>query len=365
MDSPGLDSAERLEIVRELADLRTIEKGAGFEKLAFKLFAYQFARCQPYRRLCESRGIHKPDAIVSVGAIPLAPTEAFKHYRMSCFAPIAGETVFETSGTTHGTAGKHFLPNTDTYLAGAMPWFARHLLPEGGSFRFLALTGSPGEMQRSSLVHMIEAAGHRFGIDGGVDYFYSHGRLEVDELTVAIRRATQSGERVMLLVTAFALVQWIDEARARGIRVELPAGSRVMETGGYKGRTRALARDELYRRASEALGIPTRAIVNEYGMTEMSSQFYDRTLTEPDLDEDEARIKLPSPWVRSFVLNPATMQPVGEGQIGVLGHIDLANVDSCAFLMTADLARRKGDGFELLGRAEEAEARGCSLDYEA
>ena len=91
-----------------------------------------------------------------------------------------------------------------------------------------------------------------------------------------------------------------------------------METGGFKGRSRVVERDELYRLASERFRIPTRAIVNEYGMTEMSSQFYDLTLRNPELDEREARVKLPPPWVRSSVVDV----------VGKLAHAFSSRVDA-------------------------------------
>jgi hypothetical protein len=138
-----------------------------------------------------------------------------------------------------------------------------------------------------------------------------------------------------------------------------------METGGTKGRSRELAREELYRRAASILNLRTDRIVNEYGMTEMSSQFYDRTEGGRAVDPVARRIKVPPAWVRSFVLDPVTLGPVAPGQTGLLAHIDLANLDSCAFLMTGDAAVAAEDGFVLLGRLEGLELRGCSLDYEA
>ena len=122
----------------------------------------------------------------------------------------------------------------------------------------------------------------------------------------------------MLFTTAFALAHLMDAMEAAGERLALPPVSRAMETGGYKGRARELPKSELYARATDRLGLPTRAIVNEYGMTEMSSQFWDRTLAEPDLNEAAARVKLPPPWVRSRVvgLRDKVVEEAGRAAAG-------------------------------------------------
>jgi hypothetical protein len=129
-----------------------------------------------------------------------------------------------------------------------------------------------------------------------------------------------------------------------------------MDTGGFKGRSRAFPREELYRRLEAVLGIPATHCVNEYGMSEMLSQFYDRRVGEVS-----PHLYFAPPWVRTQVLHPETLQPVAPGQVGVLRHWDLANIDSVMVLQTEDLGRAEEGGFYLLGRAARAEAKGCSL----
>lgn len=339
--------------------------GDEFNDLALRLFRWQFARCEPYRRLCLAAGTGT--ALDDIARAPFVPADAFKHYRLACFPPGEGETVFHTSGTTHGHPGAHYLAATDLYDWGAMTWIERHLFPksERRPSRFLSLTASPAEAPHSSLVHMIDAAAGRFAPSRKAEYFFSGGELAFEPLGRAIGDCVARDEPAIVFTTAFALVHLLDAMETNDIEFALPPRSRVMETGGYKGRSRELDRAELYAWAARRLGIPTRAIVNEYGMTEMSSQFYDRTLSDPGMDETAARIKIPPPWVRSIVTDPATRREVADGEAGVLQHIDLANLDSCAFIATADAAIRRGDGFELVGRLPDADRRGCSLDYEA
>jgi hypothetical protein len=131
-----------------------------------------------------------------------------------------------------------------------------------------------------------------------------------------------------------------------------------METGGFKGQRRAVERPVLYSALSERFEVPVHAIVGEYGMTEMVSQFYDAA---PADDPMAPRRKTPPPWVVSLVLDPHTLEPVEEGEEGVLLHLDPAARSSAVALLTEDRGRRMGDGFELLGRMPGAAARGCSL----
>lgn len=375
MDESGiaqyLNLPERREIVALLEGLFTSSETPnrdenGFDRVASRVYRWQFEHCEPYRRLCESmgRGVDLSD----IGEAPFVPAEAFKEFRLACFPETPGEIIFHTSGTTMGRHGAHHLATTELYDSAAIPWLRKHLLPRRLETprRFFALTHSPDEAPRSSLVHMIHAAGRRFALESGVEYFYHPEDPEWRRRFIqSLEDAVAGGEPVLIFSTAFALAQILETMEGAGKAVAMPEGSRILETGGYKGKTREIAKSTLYEWAARQLGIPPRAIVNEYGMTEMSSQFYDRTLSNAGLSERDARVKLPPPWVRTLVVDPATRRPVGEGEIGALLHIDLANLDSCAFIATGDAARRVGAGFDLMGRIPEAELRGCSLNFEA
>ncbi len=138
---------------------------------------------------------------------------------------------------------------------------------------------------------------------------------------------------------------------------ELPAGSRVMETGGYKNRSRAMPKAELHALITERLGVPRENIICEYGMSELSSQAYDQ---KSNCKIRNARFRFP-PWARVQIISPETGREVADGETGLIRVFDLANVFSVAAIQTEDLGVRRGDGFELIGRAQLAEPRGCSL----
>jgi hypothetical protein len=138
-----------------------------------------------------------------------------------------------------------------------------------------------------------------------------------------------------------------------------------METGGYKGRSRALTRPELHALITDRLGIASENIVCEYGMTELSSQAYDRAVSATAAanvpPNPTRRFRFP-PWARVQIISPETGQEVAEGETGLIRVFDLANVYSVLAIQTEDLAVRSGNGFELIGRPKTVEPRGCSLN---
>jgi hypothetical protein len=165
----------------------------------------------------------------------------------------------------------------------------------------------------------------------------------------------------MLLGASFSFVHLLDAMASRGMALALPEGSRLMDTGGFKGRSREVPREELLAAYAERLGLDPALCVNEYGMCEMTSQFYEASLM--DRLEGRApsrRLKAPR-WVRTQALNPATLRPVEPGEVGLLQHLDLANRGSVVAILTEDLGRVTQEGIQVLGRASTAEAKGCSI----
>jgi hypothetical protein len=150
-----------------------------------------------------------------------------------------------------------------------------------------------------------------------------------------------------------------DLLASEGLYFALPPGSRVMETGGYKGRTRTLPKPELHQEISRRLGVPADCVVTEYGMSELSSQAYDQAAG--DLLPPAGRVFRFPPWARAQVVSPETAREVADGETGLIRVLDLANVFSVAAIQTGDLGVRRGGGFALIGRAENREPRGCSL----
>jgi hypothetical protein len=326
-----------------------------FSRLALALFAFQFEKVLIYRRLCESRGV-SPDSIQHWSRIPALPTSAFKEYVVSSLPEEARTHEFRSSGTTGQAPSRHFhsAASLSLYEASLLPWFERHF-PAAGAF-FVFLTPPSTQAAHSSLVYMFDAVRQKFGgtdaLFGGEVEIDGSWRLDFDRIGSAVREAVSAKRPVALLGTAFSFVHWLDHLAVNKVQIRLPAGSRIMETGGYKGRSRVVAKSELRRLMTKYLGVPESQIVTEYGMCELGSQAYDNA---------QDRVFHFPPWARTQIVSPETGAILPAGETGLLRIFDLANMYSVMAIQTEDLAVSRGDGFELLGRAESAAPRGCSL----
>jgi hypothetical protein len=162
---------------------------------------------------------------------------------------------------------------------------------------------------------------------------------------------------------SFGLVHFLEHCQQTGQRLALPPGSRVMDTGGCKGRSREYAKAELYGMVTDLLGVPPTHIVNMYGMTEHGTQFLDGVLrnhhSQPETDAE--RYKVVPPWARTLVVDPETLAEKPPGDRGLLLHVNLINRTSALAVLSEDVGHTLGEGFEVLGRAQGSEARGCSI----
>ena len=339
-----------------------------FDRWALRVFRWQLACNESYRGYCAGRGA-RADTVTRWEDIPPVPTSAFRHVRLLSLEPgRSPEAVFRTSGTTGGLArrGEHAVASLALYRAALLPPFRVHVLPEGGRPLLLAMIPSSSDVADSSLSHMVATVMAAFGGQGSTWLAGADGALAEERLLDVLRASENEARPVLLVSTAFALVHALDLLGARNTRVRLPVGSRLMETGGFKGRSRTVERGELYAGVHHYLGIPPEMIVNEYGMTELMSQFYEPVLEQPDLGRGLPgdRFHVSPPWVRTRVLDPVTLAPVDDGREGLLCHLDLANAGSVACVLTEDLGVALPGGFRVLGRIAGAEPRGCSLAAE-
>lgn len=346
-----------------------------FSRLALSLFQLQFQFNTAYRRWCEARGT-TPATVSSWQQIPAMPTSAFKELKLTSLAPGERTRTFLSSGTTEQRRSRHFhnAESLALYEASLLPWFEKHLLNDLNDLvdekllgpleklPMLALTPPPAAAPNSSLAHMFATVQREFGARdslfcGKVDESGAWV-LDWDSALFAIRKSMCAGRPLMLLGTAFNFVHLLDHFAANNMRYRLARGSRVLETGGYKGQSREVSKDELHALIGQHLGIGPEFIVTEYGMSELSSQAYDRVAGEAP---DATRIFRFPLWARAQVISPETEREVADGEAGLLRIFDLANVRSVMAVQTEDLAVRRGVGFELIGRAPRTEPRGCSL----
>jgi len=347
---PSLDV--RVRALMRLAPCEAEEEH--FNRLALEIFAVQFAGAPIYGEFCAARGV-APNAIQHWTQIPTLPTSAFKEHLVSSLPENERSRVFHSSGTTGHAPSRHFHSGAsmalyETSVLAGIKWN----LAFSPSF-FIFLTPLPAAAPHSSLVHMFETIRQRLG---EIDSFYAGGlesdgawSLDFARLTSSLKMAISNDRPVGLLGTTFSFVHLLDHLAEGKIRLRLPPRSWAMETGGYKGRSRVVAKIELRRLITKHLGLAGRQIVTEYGMSELSSQAY---------DIGTGLFQFP-PWVRTRIISPETGAVAAAGETGLLRIFDLANLYSVAALQTEDLAIQREGGFELLGRPAWAEPRGCSL----
>ncbi|MFK7969181.1 MAG: acyl transferase [Bacteroidia bacterium] len=302
-----------------------------FDEAAAALWAYQRSENAHIKRFCE---------LLGNDAQTFIPIRGFKDFAMKD-GDWEAEAIFESSGTTGQIPSRHEVRDLAIYQKAALEGFF-HFYPKQ-QYRILALLPHYLERGSSSLVQMVKMWTDEFGLPGSGFYLYNFEALQQ-----SLAEAAGAREPILLIGVAYALLDFVEQ-----FPIALPPDSIVMETGGMKGRKEEITRDELHQQLKQGLGVSQ--ISSEYGMTELLSQFYAK---------ESGRFFAP-PWARAIISDLHLPDvPVAEGSSGRINIIDLANVHSCAFIATDDLGRQHPDGsFEVLGRIDNSELRGCSLMY--
>ena len=337
-----------------------------FTRLALEILAYQMDANPAYGAYVRHRGI-EPRRLGHWREIPPVPATAFRELPLDGLDVRPVEAVFRTSGTRGGAEarGTHRVRDLSLYRESLLRCAADllGLDPAGRPLRIAALTPSPGARPDSSLVHMLGVWMEAWDPGGGRFLADARWRSSPAALRREIMRSREEERPLLVAGTAFGFWHLVRKLRGDPLP-EPPAGSFVVETGGFKGRVRRVSRAELYQGIGRAFRLPPSRIVSEYGMTELLSQFYEPVLLGGTPAEPSGRHYVGPAWTRTAVLDPGSLAPAGAGEAGMLCHIDLANLDSVAAVLTEDLGIATGAGFRLLGRAEGAEPRGCSLAME-
>ncbi|HVS14594.1 MAG TPA: long-chain fatty acid--CoA ligase [Thermoanaerobaculia bacterium] len=334
------------------------------DRLALEVVAFQHGRVPAYRRLCRARAVD-PAALTSWRDSPAVPTASFKEPGLElCAAP--PRVTFRSSGTTAGAErrSEHRHPYPDLYrrvVEASFPVACLDPALRRGAARvpMLSLVPPLSAVPDSSLGFLVDHVLRRWGAADSVGALDAGG-LDADRARGFLEDSARGRRPVLVLATALALDALLAALADRPLAAPLPPGSVVFETGGFKGRERELSGDLLTARAEQRLGVPRARIVREYGMTELTSQAYTRSLAGGDPD-----VFATPPWLLWRLVDPATGGEVAPGREGMIAFFDLANLGSVAHVLTEDVGRARPEGgFELLGRARDAELRGCSLTAE-
>jgi hypothetical protein len=330
---------------------------ARFDHLAHEVFALQYEANRPYRAFCDRRR-RTPATVTRWPDIPALPTTAFKSVDLAC---AAAERIFLTSGTTQGgeRRGRHLVPRLELYRVGARTHFRRMVLPDGAVPRLVGLLGSPAVLPDSSLTQMVEWLRHDVA-NGDGEYLVDAAGFDPARAADRIAELARDGRPLCLIGVRVVFTSLLDHCLATRRVLELPADSRVVDTGGPKG-GRTLSDAGFLAACWTVLGVPGYQCINEYGLTELCSQYYDDVLLMRFAGTNVKRRKLAPVWLRTAAVDPATLEPVPDGTPGLLCHFDLANAGSVLAVQTEDVGVVEQGRVELRGRAPGAEPRGCAL----
>ena len=318
-------------------DIFTSSNQKQFDKMALKVFRFQYENNLVYREFCDFLKT-EVQKVKTIQEIPFLPIQFFKsHSVVSNTNPI--QTTFTSSGTTGMVTSKHLVTNVSIYEESYRKGFSQ-FYGNIEDYVVLALLPSYLEREGSSLIHMvddlIQLSNHP---ESG---FYLHN---YDELIEKIIQLDQSGQNVILIGVTYALLDLIEK---HSFQLE---NTIIMETGGMKGKRKEMIREELHQQLCNGFGV--KSIHSEYGMTELLSQAYSL---------GEGVFECPS-WMQISIRDTEdALSYVREGKTGGINVIDLANINSCSFIATQDLGKKYSNGsFEVLGRFDHSDIRGCNL----
>lgn len=308
-----------------------------FSKAALDIFRHQAANCVPYSQFIANLNID-PDQVKDVQHIPYLPISFFKSHRIVSNTN-EEEIIFSSSGTTGMVQSRHFVTDLKLYDQSFNQAFEQFYGKVEGAC-LLALLPSYLERDGSSLIYMVDAllkqSKHP---DSG---YFLHNHEDLYHKLTALKNA---GQQTILIGVTYALLDFLEL-----YQLDFPELI-VMETGGMKGKRKEMVREELHEILKSGFGV--NAIHSEYGMTELLSQAY---------SSGNGIFDFPN-WMRVVLRDtndPLTL--LNADQTGGINVIDLANINSCSFIATQDLGRLlPGGSFEVLGRFDNADIRGCNL----
>lgn len=349
------------------ADPEQLDVDKKYNELALRLFEYQYNANEPYQKFCDKRGI-KPGNIDSWERVPAVPANAFKEVELRTFPAEDTVQVLTSSGTGDPNKRSKVYLNelglklADLSLQSAIGMGLYHSPDE--KLHALLLGPDPELSPETAfvvrgLIQVVE--GHYIGKP---EFFIKPTGFDIPRLTERLRQAERSGEPVVIAGATFGFVHLYDYFASQGISFKLPAGSRTFDGGGNKGKSREISRDDYHKLTEKILGIPAHHQVNVYGMVELHGGFTDNAFYNHRKGIREPRSRLIPHWSKAQVVDPDTLEPLPKGKEGLLRLYWLGNLVSVQAIQSDDIGVEMGSGFEIIGRAKGAEARGCSISVD-
>lgn len=332
--------------------------------LAFELARLHHQRIPIYRKLCEMRGVDL-DRVQRLEDLPAVSSDAFKRAELH-IKPGAVVHRFTSSGTSGGENKKGiacFSGDDFSLMDVAVDVNAeRFLFPDHAERKtlILILAPSPDIAPQMIMVYGMKRLRDNYGMEGS-DFLIGPQGLDFPRLVNSLAEACANGIPVTIIGASFGFIHLFSALSERNLRFQLPKFSRCMDAGGFKGKSREVRRDEMIEAFEKHLGIAAGYCVNLLGLTEHASQFYDGALAAAYTKSPPLKGKRNTPWTRTWAVNPETLAVLPHGETGILRHLDLANGGHPFLVQTDDLGFTYENGFEVIGRASNAESRGCSL----
>ncbi|MEK1832363.1 long-chain fatty acid--CoA ligase [Priestia megaterium] len=261
------------------------------------------------------------------------PINAFKEVTLSCADPEEAEAIFMTSGTTKGIKGKHYHPTLHIYDLSMTLNFKQRFMKDTEKIRMGVLFPTAKELPNSSLAHYLALGMQKFGTEDS-HYLINDNGVDIDRLLEELSHSEETGEPYALVGASFSFVHMLEKLESMGKIFSLPKGSKILDTGGFKNQSKELDLDEFYQLLFSTLGVERAECINMYGITELSTQFYDNG------NANVPSVKSGPHWIRTRVINPLTGEEVSKGERGVLVHCDLANFNSVTTILTEDVGLR-------------------------
>ncbi|HEX9093987.1 MAG TPA: acyl-protein synthetase, partial [Coriobacteriia bacterium] len=336
-----------------------------------EVFAYQYAHNEPYRHYCDAAGA-TPSSVSGWAEIPAYPTDAFKNEIVASFETEKAVQAIMTSGTTRpNQRGRIFRDETGQKLVfGAnRVMTGAYLFPDfeqGRRCRILLLVPSLDIAPTMGMAIGLDQARQHFGTPDS-SFLVGRSGVDVKRLVGALKESESSGVPICIIGATSAYVYFFNACRDKGLRFRLPAGSRVCDGGGYRGRFGVVTRQDYYRLVEDVLGVPEHHCVNTLGLGETATNYFDDTLRNCVLGRPATPRRKPSPpWTRTQVYDIESREPCPTGKVGLIRHYDLCNLPTVIGVQSDNLGVMDDrGGFEIIGRAKVVDGRVQELPSEA
>jgi phenylacetate-coenzyme A ligase PaaK-like adenylate-forming protein len=318
-------------------DIFTISSQKQFEKIALKVFRFQYENNLVYQEFCDFLKVDK-QSVKTLQQIPFLPIQFFKNHNVVSNTNEIQET-FTSSGTTGMITSKHLVTDVSLYEQSYLNAFSE-FYGNIEDYAILALLPSYLERSGSSLIYMVKDLIELSNNEHSGFYLHNY-----DDLITKLVELDNAGQNILLIGVTYALLDLVEKQKFQ------LKNTIIMETGGMKGKRKELIREELHEILCDGFGVSS--IHSEYGMTELLSQAYSL---------GNGIFECPS-WMQILIRDTEdAMTYVSNGKTGGINVIDLANINSCSFIATQDLGKKyPNNSFEVLGRFDNSDIRGCNL----